>query len=240
MSAPVDNTQSLRSVYEQLTAKPRADSHGSIYVFTAARSGIGTSYVARSIAKIAAEQAPDGGQVLLVDMDIQNNAQSSYFFAPETQARLGAPDGPYDATFGQTPFWRVTPSMLNEQGQNVTDAHFMSLHIVSSLGLAFNHFHWEQFLGGQNAHLQNARAYWHKLREHFTAIIVDTPALDRADILSIVCPEADANILVSAHEDSRAQSLADAAKKISDIGANCAGVILNEKPAAVSEYGGIA
>ena len=235
-----DNTQSLRAAYQSLCAKPRADGRGAIYVFASPRTGAGTSYVARNIAQIAKAYQPDGAQVLLVDMDIQNNAQSTHFFAPETQGRLGAPEGPYDASFGAEPFWRVTPSMVNEQGHNITDSHFMSLHIVSAAGIAFTHFHWEQFRDGQHVHLQSARAYWHKLRDHFPVIIVDTPALDRTDVLSTICPEADATVMVSGSEDMQAQSLADTNKLITDIGGSCAGVILNEKPTPVSSYGGAA
>ncbi len=236
----VDNSHSLHSAYQELCAKPRADGRGSIYVFSSPRTGAGTSYVARSMAEIAKTYLQDGAQVLLVDMDIQNNAQSTHFFAPETQGRLGVPEGPYDASFGAEPFWRVTPSMVNEQGQSITDSHFMSLHIASAAGIAFTHFHWEQFREGQHVHLQSARAYWHKLRDQFPVIIVDTPALDRTDVLSTVCPEADATVMVSGSEDMRAQSLADMAKRITDLGALCAGVILNEKPVAEAEYGGIA
>jgi len=232
--------QSLQNAYQDLSRERRADGRGCIYVFASPVTGEGTSYVARNMAMIAAESAPVGGQVLLVDMDIRNNAQSAYFFAPDTQSMLGVPEGPYDASFGTAPFWRVTPSMVNEQGQNITDSHFMSLHMLSGASLAFTHFHWEQFRDGQSVHLQSARAYWHKLRDHFSAIFVDTPALDRADILNTVCQEADANILVSSTPTSNTQSLTDASNKITALGARCAGVILNDGPTSLPGYGGAA
>lgn len=236
----LDNTQNLRAAYDALSANPRADGRGVLYTLCAAQSGCGTSYVARNMALIAAAQEKNEmqneGQVLIVDMDIQNNAQSAHFSMPHVRAQYGGIDGPYDASFAQTPFWRVTPAMVDAQGRNVTDAHFMSLHRLLDMPLAYTYFHWEAFRQGQNAHIQNAREYWHTLRNHFSAIFVDTPALDRADILSAIVPEADVNILVSASIDAASQPLTDAAKKIDEYGGSCAGVILNDAPVS-AQYG---
>lgn len=220
--------EKLRGVYQQLAADSRADRKGKIYAFTSPKTGSGTSYIARQMALIAAEEIEADQHVLILDMDIQNNAQSGHFFAQETQTYYGAPTGPYDATFGTVPFWSVTPSSVNEHGQNITDTHFMSLHIVERAGVSFSHFHWERFKDGQNVHIQNARPYWHALRNHFSAIFVDTPALDRANVLGTVCPEVDTNILVSATTDAQDQSLSDLMKNITEKGGTCAGVILND------------
>lgn len=229
--------QNLRSAYAALSANPRADGRGSLYVLCAAQSGCGTSHVARNLALIAAAKEQNetqmGGQVLLVDMDIQNNAQSAYFAG---QMQYGQTEGPFDASFDQTPFWRVTPSMVDEQGQSISQSRYMSLHVLPNAPLAYTHFHWEALRQGQNVHIQNTRDYWHTLRNHFSAIFVDTPALDRADILDAIVPEADANILVSKAEDAQAQSLTDAASKIEEYGATCAGVILNDIPTQ-AQYG---
>lgn len=241
MSTLVDvgeNAQILKNAYSVLSAQPCVDGQGSIYVFTSPLSGAGTSYVARNMALIAAQQASDQDQVLLLDMDIQKNSQSAYFFTPSAQELIGTPQGPYDATFGTVPFWRVTPSMVNEQGQNVTDSHFMSLYILQRQRLAFNHFHWERFKAGQNAHVQNSRPYWQALRNRFSAIFVDTPALDRADIVSSVCTDADANVLVCNSANAKSETLARAAQYLKDHSAQCAGVILNDVPTAPAMIGG--
>ncbi|PHR57014.1 MAG: hypothetical protein COA43_12920 [Robiginitomaculum sp.] len=233
-----DNMQSLRTVYQGLTAQKRPDKRGQVFAFTAARSGCGTSYVTRMLAIIAAREAAktEGAQVLLVDMDIQNNAQSRYFFAQQNFDQFGQMDGPYDATYGEIPFWRITPSMVDEEGRNLTDNHFMSLYRLSQIPLSFSYFQWDQFREGQAAHLQNARAYWHKLREHYTAIFVDTPAQDRSDMLSVICEDTDATILVSAPEHSRSQDLSNIANKVASLGAKCTGVILNQVVSQPSYY----
>lgn len=238
------NAQNLRAVWQGLSQDRRADGRGAVYVFAAPTTGIGTSFVTRSMALIAAAQmrANNFGdkQVLIVDMDIQSNAQSNWFFSSEGQGQYGASEGPYDACYGAAPFWRVTPSMVDDAGQNLTDSHFMSLHVVSAANVAFTCFQWGQFRPGQTVHIQNARNYWHRLREYFGAIFVDTPALDRADIISTVCPEADSTILVCGSKDAQSKSLGDAYGRINATGGRCAGVILNDLPPQYSDYQGSA
>jgi len=224
------NAQNLQLAWQGLSQNKRADGRGSVYVFTSPASKAGTSFVTRSMALIAAAALPKDKQVLIVDMDIQSNAQASWFFAPQALSQYGNPEGPYDACFGTAPFWRVTPAMVDDAGLSLTDSHFMSLHMVSAANVAFTCFQWERFRQGQTAHIQNARGYWHSLRQRFGAIFVDTPALDRADIISTVCPEADSTILVSTAREAHAKSLGDAYVKIGAMAGRCAGVILNELP----------
>lgn len=233
-----DNSQILRAVYQQLSQDKRADGRGAIYAFTAAQTGVGTSFTAREMALIAAQDAPNGQQVLLIDMDISKNSQSGYFLAQDSQNHFGAPSGPYDACFGTKPFWQVTPSMVGENGENISDSNFMSLHIIEAISLAFTAFHWENFREGQTVQLQNSRDYWHKIRDHFSAVIIDTPALDRADILSTVVAEADTSILVASTATSKDAALGAAHTRITSLGGRCAGVILNDGPMPLAEYGG--
>jgi len=224
------NAQTLQIAWQGLSKDKRADGRGSVYVFTSPTSKVGTSFVTRSMAMIAAAELPKDKQVLIVDMDIQSNAQAGWFFAPQVQAQYGQPEGPYDACFGTVPFWRVTPSVVDDNGQSMTDSHFMSLHVVDAMNIAFTCFQWGEFRQGQTAQIQNVREYWHNLRQYFGAIFVDTPALDRADIISTVCPEADSTILVCASQDAQSKPLGDAYMKIGTMAGRCDGVILNEIP----------
>jgi len=224
------NVQNLQLAWQGLSQNKRDDGCGSVYVFTSPVSKAGTSFVTRNMALIAAAALPKDKQVLIVDMDIQSNAQASWFFAPQALAQYGNPEGPYDACFGVAPFWQVTPAMVDGAGLSLTDSHFMSLHMVNNANIAFTCFQWERFRQGQVAHILNARDYWHSLRQQFAAIFVDTPALDRADIISTVCPEADSTILVSTARDAQSKSLGDAYVKIGAMAGRCAGVILNELP----------
>lgn len=232
-----ENAQNLRTVYEQLRDKKRADHKGQIFVFSAAQSGCGTSYVARNMALVAGQSLLEGDQVLLVDMDVQKNAQSDYFSTPEAGRRYGGVSGPYDASFNVEPFWKITPSVVGDPEHLISNGHYMSLHMLGNIPLSFTRFHWEYFKHGQNVHIQNARAYWHALRDHFAVVIVDTPAMDRSHIHDTICPEADANILVSSHVDARSQALSNAATDLKKMGVQCSGVILNHIPSTAKNYG---
>ena len=228
--------ESLRAPYQRLYADMRCDGKGIITVFSAAHSDVGTSFVTRAMAMHAAKSLPKDKQVLLIDMDIQKNAQSAYFFTPENQSRFGHPHGPYDASLGQIPFWRITPSIVNTQGQNVSDAHYMHLYTLEGLRLAFTHFHWESLRKGQNVHIQNVGEYWHVLRAHYGAIFVDMPALDRSDYAQIICPLADQTVLIASPDTARSPKLAAAYTKIKAMQAQCAGVIINECPTRRHHY----
>ena len=232
-----ENAQNLRTAYEQLRNKKRADHKGQIFVFSAAQSGCGTSYVARNMALVAGQNLLEGEQVLLVDMDVQKNAQSDYFATPEAAHRYGETTGPYDASFQCDPFWKITPSVVGDPERMTSNAQYMSLHMLGHTPLSFTRFHWEYFKQGQNVHIQNARAYWHALRDHFAVVIVDTPAMDRSHIHDTICPEADANILVSSHVDARSQALSNAATDLKKMGAQFSGVILNHMPSSAQHYG---
>lgn len=230
----VASDEDLRRAYQSLVSQRGSDGHGGIYVFAGVKTGAGTSYIARNMAMLASETVADDRQVLIMDMDLQNNSQSTFFTAPENQTNFSAPQGPYDATFGAVPFWRVTPSAVNEHGQSASDHSFMSLHMVSPIGggapISFSQFHWDYFRPGQTVHIVNASPYWQMLRTHFAAIFIDVPALDRADVLSAVSMDANATVLVASSADAQDQAVADGYERVRSLGANCAGVILNDVP----------
>ncbi len=236
------NAYSLQNAWNSLSAHPRLDGKGAVYAFVAARTGVGTSFVTRNMAHIAAlkpvSQTGTSRRVLIIDMDLQNSSQARWFFSPEAIAVYGQPQGPYDAGLGQEPFWRVTPAMAGPDGLPLNNSVFMSLHTTPYVNLAFSCFHWEKFLPGQNVHLIKARQYWHELRAQFSAVFVDVPALDRTDILDIICPEADSTILVSAANEVNAIPNGQAHKRILETGGRCAGMILNEFPAGHLAQGG--
>ena len=233
------NAQHLKSAWQTLCAGRQAGAHGSLFVFTAPRARSGTSYVVREMALLAAQQLPQGKPVLIVDMDIRENAVSHWFFDPQSVQKYGQPAGPYDASFGMAPFWRVTPAMVDAQGQNLTDSHFMSLHMVAGSRLAFTNFLWDKIKPGQTVQIAAAHQYWYQLRQQFAAIFVDTPALERSDLLSTISPEADGTVLVCAPEQSKSKALGDAYINIKALGAHCSGVIYNRVPTPASHWGAV-
>ncbi len=235
----VQNSQTLAKVWQNLSAGIAGDK-GSIFAFVSPQSGNGTSYIVREMALLAAKQAQTSQSkpVLVIDMDIQNSAQAEYFFSNNAISEFGTPNGPYDASFGKRGFWRIIPSVVGEDGQVLTDSHFMSLHILPNLPLGFSNFHWEKFMRGQSVQIAEASDYWQALRQNFSAIFVDLPALDRSDILKTISPEADQNILITNPDHANLRPIGDLYAKLKAMNAKCAGMIINELPRSGALYGG--
>lgn len=235
-----DNTQQLGQVFQTLCAQPRADGGGQIFVVASHRSKAGTSYVARNLALCAATRKTAQKRVLLLDGDIQNNAQSKNLFAPEACSVYGQPTGPYDGTFGQIPFWMVTPARVDAYGQSTNDAQFVSLHILPKNDLAFTHFHWQHLHPNQSVMIRHVRQYWHTLRALFSYVIVDIPAFDRAQYFDEICAEADATVLISGSGETRSADLVNVYNQLKAHGCQCAGLIVNDVPISPPHYGGVA
>jgi len=224
----VNQTHPLSPVLSGLMSHPRADAHGQMIVCTAAKTGAGTSHVTRSLAMLAAAQlAPDGKRVFLVDYDLTQQIQSAYFMQPAQMTNYGTISGPYDATLGRTPFWQVSPEVLDDTGVRTSPGAYCGSYIVDALGLTVTQFQWSSIRDGQTVHLMNVRDYWHAAREQFGFVLVDTPAMDRSDVAMNVIAEADHTVLISADVDVGFAGHGDLAKQITMVGGHCAGMILN-------------
>ena len=218
----------LYPVLTHLCQDTRADGYGQVVAVVSPQSGSGTSYVSRTLALLAAEHyRTHGGQVGLIDLDISQQAQSAYFQTAAAQSQHGAAHGPYDATFGETPFWQVSPDSVRADGSRSGDGLYCSLHLVGDRGLAFTQFQWSQIKHGQSVHVAHVRDYWHKIREHFSLVIIDTPAFDRSDTALTVIPEVDKTAIVNLTARSAEPENAALAARIVAAGGHCAGMILN-------------
>lgn len=218
----------LYPVLTQLCQETRADGHGQVVAIVSPHTGSGTSYVSRNLAILAAEHYGAYGQrVGLIDLDFSQQAQSAYFQTAGAQSKHGAVHGPYDATFGETPFWQVSPDSVAEDGSRQGDGLYCCLHLVADTGLAFTQFQWAQVKQGQAVHVVHVREYWHKIREHFALVIIDAPAFDRSDTAMTVISEADQTAIVNLTQRSTDPENADLASRIAAAGGQCAGMILN-------------
>lgn len=224
----VDNQDPLQGVLSGLCVPPRVDGRGPVIAVTAAHARVGTSYVARNLALLAAQHyAPYGQRVALVDLDLTQQSQSAFFNDPAQQSVFGALQGPYDATFGKAPFWQVSPDWLDDDGNRISAARYGALFLVGSTGLTVTKFNWGEIKEGQNVHLVASRDYWHALRDQFAVVIVDTPSFDRADTALTVITEADKTVIVC--DSGRAADPAQKAlsDKIVENDGRCAGMIVN-------------
>ena len=234
----INNQDPLQSVLSALCSPPRVDGRGPVIAVTAAHDGVGSSYVARNLAILAAQHyGPFGQRVALVDLDLSQQAQSAFFADPMQQAAYGPLQGPYDATYGKAPFWQVSPDGVDEDGNRKSAARYGALYLVGDTGLTVTKFNWDEIRDGQNVHLVASRDYWHALRDQFAVILVDTPSFQRADTALTVIPEADKTVIVcdGASASDPAQKALEG--RITDSGGSCAGLVINEGAVTVPDNG---
>lgn len=210
----------------QIVRKSRADGRGRVFAVCAAEDNQGTSYCARGLS-VAAGQLGFG--CLLVDMDISKNSQYKAVTAPDFIRKFGQMSGPFDCAFGQAPFWRVSPTQVNDKGERETDANFMALHTLGQGQISVTEFLWDKVKAGQNVNIAPARTYWHVLRDRYALTIIDVPALSRSQAGTTVFGEVDGTIVISANtSDASTQGLL---AKITEHAGKCVGVVLNSAPA---------
>ncbi len=223
----IDAQHPLRSVLATLCAPVRGDGRAPVIALTASDTGVGTSYVSRMLALLAAEHYAGYAQrVALVDLDITKQSQMAYFRGATDD--YGEIEGPFDATFGQAPFWQVSPDGVDEQGRRKSAGLYGGLNLIGTTGLAVTEFRWSEIKPGQTVHVRAARDYWHRLRDHFALIIVDTPAFDRADTALTIITEADKTVLVCAPDTAHLPSQKALSGRIQSAEGRCAGLVINE------------
>jgi len=226
MRAVTDNppsaaTSVLRSVLSGIYGHNREDGLGKIVQITSAQSGVGTSYVARNLALLASSDlAPSGQRVALIDYDLAQMAQSQYFFAPQ---RLNDVSGPYDASYGQSGFWAAQ----NIQGKSREISDLCAFYLDNHTGLAVSTFLTDRLFGGETIALRHAANYWQNLRRHFAFVMIDTPAIDRANEALNLAPIANTTILVAEAETANDPMHESAKNAILNSGGRYEGVLLN-------------
>jgi len=209
----------------------RGDGRAPVIALTANDTGVGTSYVARTLALLAAQHyAPYGQRVGLVDMDISQQQSQMKIFR-DSMALYGEVQGPFDATFGEDPFWQVSPDGVDEFGRRKSASLYGGLNLIGQTGLAVTEFRWSEVKAGQSVHITQARKYWHALRDQFALVIVDTPAFDRADTALTVVPEADKTVIICAPDTANLPSQKALSDRIEAEEGRCAGLVINEGPA---------
>lgn len=211
----------LRAILAGLKSHPRPDGLGKIIQIAAAKSEMGTSFVARNLAEIAAaEAAYNAKRVGLVDCDFLQLAQTKHYFAAH---RAGDVHGPYDATFGSTGYWQVS----NQNGQTRAQPNIGAVYIDNKTDLAFTSFFWDQLGAGDQLSFFPNSAYWQLLRSQFSMIFVDMPAFDRnADCLALA-PFVDSTVLVALADDGNDPAHQYLRDQIIAVGGRYEGLILN-------------
>jgi len=219
-------TISAHPLYNVLCALTNSDTP-SLNVLTSPFSSNGTSYVARDLALLAAQHyQPQGHRVALIDYDLNKQSQTMYFETLGSKNIHGSLLGPYDATFGQKPFWQISPDIISGV-ERTADSTVCNLFLVGDTGLAITHFNWDSVKSGQTVHITKSTEYWQALRQNFACIIVDCPAFDRSDVALNVIPDADNVIFVSSEDNKNHSAHKDLAETLKQSGKACKGLIVN-------------
>lgn len=233
MQAPTAH-HPLFGSFQALVGQANAETPAKMIALVSPSSRSGTSYVARALAELGAEQfIAHGRRVLLVDYDINQQTQAAHFEHSVAGSINKKLQGPFDVTFGQTPFWQVSPDTLSDGGQRATESFRCGMYLVGETGLAVTRFDWNSIKQGQTVHVVETREYWKAVREQFALIIVDCPPFDREDTGLNIFHDADQTVIVSLQSKANDPANALLAQTVSDAGGKCAGIILNAGPKAL-------
>ena len=195
----INTDHPLYRSFSYLSGYLRDGNTAAVIGLTSAYSGTGTSHTARELAMLAAQYySLNGGRVALVDFDIANQTQKAFFDTPVAHSYYGDLTAPYDANFGQTPFWQITDSLTGSNHMQPDDGSAVyGLYLVGDTGLAVTYFDWAQISQEHNVNIVSAPNYWTAIRQQFSLVIVDCPAFDRSDTAIHLIQDADSMVLVS-------------------------------------------
>lgn len=199
-----DLTSYMTRLVDQLEPIARPGGKGRVLMFLGGSKRAGTSTLARSFAKAAADRSERG--VWLFDLDFARNGQASILGQAGARA--------FDAGFGREPFWRAEP------------AEAQARLVAKQCG---EHLYVTQFQRAKSSinrlSFQASSAYWNAVRGAIDLAIVDAPGSSRA-VLPIV-GDMDGVMLVVDESHWSEQAIAARRQAIEERGGVVAGLIAN-------------
>ena len=208
-----DLSQNLQNVWSALAKV--SGGNGASIMFIGAKSGDGTSMCARGFAKLCENRATKS--VWLLDLDFFADGQFNFFNRGKESW-----NGPFDMTFGQTPFWRAVPrSTDGNQG-------FRSIvgYNLKGTKLYVSRFIKASLKPGQTLQIGPSPAYWAKVCEKIDVTIIDAPALERSRAGLALVSQIDAVVLVIDGENGDPRDSMVLRDEILSRGGNCIGVVV--------------
>ncbi len=218
----------LKAIFDLIMANPRPDGRGKIFAMTSAFKQTGTSFVSRSLALLAADHfSPLGARAALIDYDINQQTQAAAFDTPKMIASYGILEGPYDASFGQSPFWQISPEMMSDDGERRKTSDSCGMYLLNQAALGVTKFDWQTVKAGQSVHVVRSTEYWEAVRSAFAITFVDCPSFETSDFAKSIIPDADATIIISPQHRSGDPAHAVLVEIIKELGGSCLGMVLN-------------
>jgi len=220
----VDLTGEMADLWAALG--PVAAGRGRVVQFVSARTGEGTSTIAREFARLAAVRARR--PAWLVDADIYDQSQlKAVGLEPD---RFGRLQGQASASPDGSAFFTIHPPLKDRQGQPIADGRL--LHARAALGgrLWVTRLRQEALHPAQRVQFIDRPDYWEAMRRHADYVIVDAPAADRSDAAVALARFVDATVLVVAAEESTAGEQVALRDALENAGGFVAGLVFNRAP----------
>lgn len=218
----VDLSEEMAALADRLGPPPSGGARA--LQFLAARSGEGTSTVARAFADTVSRR-PGAKGVWLVELDVLSGAQGEAVATdPETYGALGAP---VRASPDQTSFFEVQPQTRGGDGRPWPASGYLAAYPVGGRRFWVTRFRRDALTPGQQVRVIGAPDYWTSLRAHADWIVVDAPAAERSRSALAVAPHMDGTVLVVDAESEDPTSAALVRDQIGAAGGRCVGMILN-------------
>lgn len=222
----VDLTSEMAELWAALGPVPTQQ--GRVLQFVSARTGEGTSTIAREFARLAAVRARR--PVWLIDADLYDQSQlQAVAMEPD---RYGQVQGHASASPDGSAFFTIHPPMKDRAGRPLEDARL--LHARAALGgrLWITRLRSEALHPAQRIQFLPTGAYWDAMRRHADYVVVDAPAADRSDAAVALAPYMDASILVVAADEGAAGERAALRDSLETAGGLVAGLVFNRAPPA--------
>ncbi len=219
--APVDLSAELAGLVDRL-AEPGPDG-GRAIQFVSARSGEGTSTVARAFARAAAGRGDRG--VWLVELDVMAGTKFQAF----SEGAYGPLGEPGRARPDDSAFFQVVPP-VHDGAPTVEAASWLEAWPLAREKFWVTRFKAERLRPGQSVRLTGSGDYWRALRPYADLIVVDAPAAERSRAAAAVAPHMDSTVLVVAADNYDPSGPALLRDGLKAVGGRCAGAILNRAP----------
>ncbi|MDO1560334.1 hfsB [Brevundimonas sp. 2R-24] len=222
----VDLTTEMAALWGALG--PARAGRGRVLLFVAARSGEGTSTVAREFARLAAVRARK--PVWLVDGDVREPRQQAEVAAePDRFGALGreasaSPDG--------SAFFAIHPRLKDREGKPLPPGRLLTARPCLGGRLWVARVRTDRLSPSHRLEAVSAPGYWNLMRGHADTVVVDCPAADRSDLALTLAGTADQVVQIVSADASEANDHALLRAELEAAGARMAGLVFNRAPEA--------
>ena len=217
----VDLTPEMAQLWGSLGAP--LPGQARVIQFVAARSGEGTSTLAREFAHFASHRVQKAAW--LIDLDLLNARQHKAI--AEDVARFGVMGRQSAASPDGSAFFTVQPPTRGPDGRPWPDARYLVAHAVGGSRLWVTRFRREILQADQRVSVLPTGDYWRALRRHAEIVVIDAPAAERSGAALAVAPFVDFTILVVAADEGDTAGPAGLRDAITAAGGHCAGLVFN-------------